>query len=69
MTRPNTPRICFIGFAKPVRHWRRGCAARGVAQLAAWDILFSRKPAGEKIPAGGGEDRRAPRGVGAGTPS
>jgi 3-hydroxyisobutyrate dehydrogenase-like beta-hydroxyacid dehydrogenase len=48
MTRPNTPRICFIGFGEAGQALASGLRGAGVAQLAAWDILFP-ELAGEKI--------------------
>ena len=48
MTRSNTPRICFIGFGEAGQALASGLRSAGVAQLAAWDILFP-EPAGEKI--------------------
>jgi 3-hydroxyisobutyrate dehydrogenase-like beta-hydroxyacid dehydrogenase len=48
MTRPNTPRICFIGFGEAGQALASGLRGAGVVQLAAWDILFP-EAAGEKI--------------------
>jgi len=48
MNRPNTPRISFIGFGEAGQALASGLRGAGVAQLAAWDILFP-EPQGEKL--------------------
>jgi 3-hydroxyisobutyrate dehydrogenase-like beta-hydroxyacid dehydrogenase len=50
MTRPNTPRICFIGFGEAGQALAAGLRDAGVAAMSAWDILF---------PVPGGEARRS----------
>ncbi|MGZ5837634.1 MAG: DUF1932 domain-containing protein [Xanthobacteraceae bacterium] len=40
MTRPNTPRICFIGFGEAGQALASGLRGAGVTQMSAWDILF-----------------------------
>jgi 3-hydroxyisobutyrate dehydrogenase-like beta-hydroxyacid dehydrogenase len=55
MTRPNAPRIAFIGFGEAGQAIAAGLRADGVERLAAWDILFPQaegarlKAAGDKI--------------------
>lgn len=41
-------RVCFIGFGEAGQAIAAGLHEEGVAQIAAWDILFS-KPAGDKL--------------------
>jgi len=48
MTRPNTPRICFIGFGEAGQALASGLRDAGVSALSAWDILFP-VPAGEAL--------------------
>jgi 3-hydroxyisobutyrate dehydrogenase-like beta-hydroxyacid dehydrogenase len=57
MTRRNTPRLCFIGFGEAGQAMAAGLRAEGIAQIAAWDILF---PAAE-----GERLRQAGRQIGA----
>ena len=52
MSRTNTPRIAFIGFGEAGQAIASGLRDEGVAQIAAWDILFP-KPEGEKLKAAG----------------
>ncbi len=52
MTLRNTPRIAFIGFGEAGQAIASGLREEGVAQIAAWDILFP-KPEGEKLKAAG----------------
>jgi 3-hydroxyisobutyrate dehydrogenase-like beta-hydroxyacid dehydrogenase len=40
MPRRNTPRLCFIGFGEAGQAMAAGLRAEGIAQIAAWDILF-----------------------------
>ena len=47
MTRRNTPRISFIGFGEAGQAIASGLREHGVADIAAWDILFP-KPQGDK---------------------
>ena len=54
MTRRNTPRISFIGFGEAGQAIASGLREEGVADIAAWDILFP-KPEGEKLKAAGTE--------------
>ena len=48
MTRPNTPRVCFIGFGEAGQALASGLRDAGVQGLSAWDILFP-VPAGEAL--------------------
>jgi 3-hydroxyisobutyrate dehydrogenase-like beta-hydroxyacid dehydrogenase len=48
MTRPNTPRVCFIGFGEAGQALSAGLRDAGVTALSAWDILFP-LPAGEAL--------------------
>jgi 3-hydroxyisobutyrate dehydrogenase-like beta-hydroxyacid dehydrogenase len=48
MTRPNTPRVCFIGFGEAGQALASGLRDAGVKVLSAWDILFP-VPAGEPL--------------------
>lgn len=48
----NTPRIAFIGFGEAGQAIASGLREEGVAEIAAWDILFP-KPEGEKLKAAG----------------
>jgi 3-hydroxyisobutyrate dehydrogenase-like beta-hydroxyacid dehydrogenase len=48
MTRPNTPRVCFIGFGEAGQALASGLRDAGVSALSAWDILFP-VPAGEAL--------------------
>jgi 3-hydroxyisobutyrate dehydrogenase-like beta-hydroxyacid dehydrogenase len=48
MTRPNTPRICFIGFGEAGQALASGLREAGVQAMSAWDILFP-APAGEAL--------------------
>jgi 3-hydroxyisobutyrate dehydrogenase-like beta-hydroxyacid dehydrogenase len=48
MTRPNTPRVCFIGFGEAGQALASGLHDAGVQGLSAWDILFP-VPAGEAL--------------------
>jgi len=48
MTRPNTPRICFIGFGEAGQALASGLRNAGVQAMSAWDILFP-VPAGEAL--------------------
>ena len=48
MTRPNTPRVCFIGFGEAGQALASGQRDAGVQGLSAWDILFP-VPAGEAL--------------------
>src|SRR5262245_1317770 len=43
MTLTNTPRICFIGFGEAGQALAAGLRGSGVAQIAAWDILFAQE--------------------------
>ncbi len=52
MTRPNAPRIAFIGFGEAGQAIAAGLRADGVERLAAWDILFP-QTAGEKLKTAG----------------
>lgn len=52
MTLRNTPRIAFIGFGEAGQAIASGLREEGVADIAAWDILFP-KPEGEKLKAAG----------------
>lgn len=52
MTLRNTPRIAFIGFGEAGQAIACGLREEGVAEIAAWDILFPR-PEGEKLKAAG----------------
>ncbi|MBS0533731.1 MAG: NAD(P)-dependent oxidoreductase [Proteobacteria bacterium] len=52
MTRRNTPRISFIGFGEAGQAIASGLRDEGVADIAAWDILFP-KAEGEKLKAAG----------------
>ena len=52
MTLRNTPRIAFIGFGEAGQAVASGLREEGVADIAAWDILFP-KPEGEKLKAAG----------------
>jgi 3-hydroxyisobutyrate dehydrogenase-like beta-hydroxyacid dehydrogenase len=55
MTRPNTPRLSFIGFGEAGQAIAAGLREAGVERMAAWDILFPRsegdklRKAGEQI--------------------
>jgi 3-hydroxyisobutyrate dehydrogenase-like beta-hydroxyacid dehydrogenase len=55
MTRPNTPRIAFIGFGEAGQAIASGRHDAGVESIAAWDILFPEdegarlRAAGERI--------------------
>jgi 3-hydroxyisobutyrate dehydrogenase-like beta-hydroxyacid dehydrogenase len=40
MTRPNTPRFCFIGFGEAGQALASGLREAGVQTMSAWDILF-----------------------------
>jgi 3-hydroxyisobutyrate dehydrogenase-like beta-hydroxyacid dehydrogenase len=40
MTRPNTPRFCFIGFGEAGQALASGLREEGVQTMSAWDILF-----------------------------
>ena len=55
MTRRNTPRISFIGFGEAGQAIASGLRDEGVADIAAWDILFP-KAEGEKLKAAGWQD-------------
>jgi len=48
MPRPNTPRVCFIGFGEAGQALASGLRDAGVQGLSAWDILFP-VPAGEAL--------------------
>jgi 3-hydroxyisobutyrate dehydrogenase-like beta-hydroxyacid dehydrogenase len=48
MTRPNTPRVCFIGFGEAGQALASGLRDAGVQAMSAWDILFP-VPAGEPL--------------------
>jgi 3-hydroxyisobutyrate dehydrogenase-like beta-hydroxyacid dehydrogenase len=48
MTRPNTPRVCFIGFGEAGQALASGLRDAGVQAVSAWDILFP-LPAGEAL--------------------
>src|SRR5262245_32644292 len=48
MARPNTPRVCFIGFGEAGQALAAGLRDAGVSALRAWDILFP-LPAGEGL--------------------
>jgi 3-hydroxyisobutyrate dehydrogenase-like beta-hydroxyacid dehydrogenase len=48
MARPNTPRVCFIGFGEAGQALASGLRDAGVGSLSAWDILFP-MPAGEGL--------------------
>lgn len=48
MARPNTPRVCFIGFGEAGQALAAGLRDAGVGVLSAWDILFP-QPAGEGL--------------------
>jgi 3-hydroxyisobutyrate dehydrogenase-like beta-hydroxyacid dehydrogenase len=48
MSRPNTPRICFIGFGEAGQALATGLRSAGVTHTSAWDILFP-QPQGEKV--------------------
>lgn len=52
MTLRNTPRIAFIGFGEAGQAIASGLREEGVAEIAAWDILFP-KPEGERLKAAG----------------
>lgn len=52
MSRTNTPRIAFIGFGEAGQAIASGLRDEGVAEIAAWDILFP-KLEGEKLKAAG----------------
>ena len=52
MTLRNTPRISVIGFGEAGQAIAAGLREEGVADIAAWDILFP-KPEGEKLKAAG----------------
>jgi len=55
MSRPNTPRLCFIGFGEAGQALASGLRGVGVEMMSAWDILFPKpegarlREAGEKI--------------------
>ena len=55
MSRPNTPRLCFIGFGEAGQALASGLRGVGVETMSAWDILFPKpdgarlREAGEKI--------------------
>lgn len=40
MTKPNTPRLCFIGFGEAGQAIAGGLRDTGIETIAAWDILF-----------------------------
>src|SRR5262249_33461520 len=40
MTRPNTPRICFIGFGEAGQALASGLRNAGMQAMSAWDILL-----------------------------
>jgi 3-hydroxyisobutyrate dehydrogenase-like beta-hydroxyacid dehydrogenase len=40
MDRPNTPRLCFIGFGEAGQALASGLGEAGVQIMSAWDILF-----------------------------
>src|SRR5262245_10236433 len=48
MARPNTPRICFIGFGEAGQALAGGLRDSGVSAVSAWDILFP-LPEGEAL--------------------
>src|SRR5215813_10647271 len=48
MPRPNTPRLCFIGFGEAGQAIASGLRGAGVEMMAAWDILFP-KPEGASL--------------------
>lgn len=52
MSLRNTPRISFIGFGEAGQAVASGLREEGVAEIAAWDILFP-KSEGEKLKAAG----------------
>lgn len=52
MALSNTPRIAFIGFGEAGQAIASGLREEGVADIAAWDILFP-KPEGDKLKAAG----------------
>jgi 3-hydroxyisobutyrate dehydrogenase-like beta-hydroxyacid dehydrogenase len=52
MSLRNTPRIAFIGFGEAGQAIASGLREEGVADIAAWDILFPH-PEGEKLKAAG----------------
>ncbi len=52
MTRPNTPRLSFIGFGEAGQAIAAGLREDGIEQIAAWDILFPAKE-GAKLKSAG----------------
>ena len=52
MTRPNTPRVCFIGFGEAGQALASGLRDAGVQALSAWDILFPQPEGGRLKQAG-----------------
>jgi 3-hydroxyisobutyrate dehydrogenase-like beta-hydroxyacid dehydrogenase len=52
MSKPNTPRVSFIGFGEAGQAIAQGLRGEGIDRIAAWDILFP-EPEGERLRAAG----------------